>query len=364
MKSKWKLWLIPLTAILALGILQGGSFRSKDEREQEAAVQIVSAKPVSKIKIENTLSLTGSIEAFQQAIISAELPLGRVSKVLVNNGDQVTAGQPLVYLESDSFANTLAINHASLKKAEAGLVTANADYKRYDELNKQGAVSEKEFESMETALKLAEAEVSAAAAAVATAEKDLRNTTITSPIGGLVANRNVTTGQMVSPQGTTLMTVEDIAAVYVVVNIEQKDLANLKPGLKADIAVDAYGNKQFTGEVAVINPVANKGARVFETKIKVHNPEYMLKPGMFARVKIKTGAVQNALAVPQAAITTKQGMYFVFIPEDDQVKRVQVETGQIIDQFVEIKQGLKEGQEVVITNANKLKDQDKIKVAR
>ncbi|MEG6522979.1 efflux RND transporter periplasmic adaptor subunit [Desulfotomaculum sp. 1211_IL3151] len=363
MKRKWKLWLIPLAAILALGIFKGG-FWHKNEMKQEEPVQIVSTQPVSKIKIENILSLTGNIEAFHQAIICAELPAGRVSEVLVNNGDQVTAGQPLVYIKSDSMTHSLAINQASLKKAETGLATAGADYQRYQELYKQGAVSEKEFESMETARKLAEAEVSSATAAVANAEKDLRNTTITSPIGGFVANRNVTTGQMVSLQGPDLMTVEDIAAVYVVVNIDQGELSNLKVGLKTEIAVNAYGNKHFTGEVAVINPVANKDARVFEAKIKVPNPEFMLKPGMFAKVKIKTGEADNALAIPQAALTTKQGMYFVFIPEGDQAKRVPVEVGQIMDQLVEIKQGLKEGQEVVITNANKLKDQDKIKVAR
>lgn len=362
MKRKWKLWLIPVVAVLAFGVIKGDSLWGKSETRQDLPVQTVATRAVAKVKVENALALTGSIEAYHQAVISAKVS-GRVSKVTVENGDQVAAGQPLVLLETQDFVNTLAMHQAALKKAETGLTTARADFQRYQELHKQGAISQKEFEGAEAALKMAEADASSAAAVVASAQEALQNATISSPISGLVANRNVTTGQMVSPQGQTLMTIEDISAVYVVVNIEQKDLAKVKPGLKADVTVDAYGDKKFNGVVEVINPVANKGARVFETKIKVDNPQKLLKPGMFAKVQVKTGEAVDTLTVPQAALTTKQGMYFVFVPEGNKVKRVQVEIGQIIDQSVEIKKGLTEGQQVVITNVNKLKDQDLVKIA-
>ncbi|ABO51457.1 efflux transporter, RND family, MFP subunit [Desulforamulus reducens MI-1] len=364
MKSKWKLWLIPVVLIVAFSVFKGGASWDKKEIKQDVAVPTVATRQVSKVNIENSLSVTGSIEAFHQAVIFAKVPSGRVSKVAVQNGDRVAAGQSLIYLESQSFANTLKINQATLKKAETGLATARSDYQRFQELYQQGAVSQKEFEDKEAAVKLAEAEASSAAAAVATAEEDLQNSTITSPIAGLVANRSVTTGQMVSPQGSSLMSVEDLSSVYVVVNIEQKDLSMIKPGLKADVTVDAYGNKKFTGVVEVVNPVAKKEARVFETKIKVDNKDILLKPGMFAKVQIKIGETKEVLTVPQAALASKQGMYFVFLPNGDKVKRQQVEIGQIINQLVEVKSGLSEGQQVVVTNVNKLKDQDKVKIAK
>lgn len=362
MKSKWKLWLIPLVVVLAFGMYKGGNLWGKNEEPQKVSVQTVSAKSVEKIKIENALALTGSLEAFEEAVISSKVA-GRVSQVAVENGDAVVPGQPLVLLERQDYVNALTASQAILKKAETNLISARTNYQRFQELHNQGAVSQKDFEDMEVALKVAEADASSAAASVANDEESLRNATVASPLRGVVANKNVTTGQVLTP-GVTLMAVEDISSVYVVVNIEQKDLAKIKPGLKADVTVDAYGDKKFAGTVEVINPAANKSARVFETKIKVDNKEQLLKPGMFAKVQVKTGEAVEVLAVPQAALTTKQGMYFVFVPEGDKVKRVQVEIGQIHNQSVEIMKGLKEGQQVVITNVNKLKDQDKVKIAK
>ena len=362
MKNKWKLWLVPVAVILAVGIVKGGSLWGKDQKPQSPVVTTVAVKEVTKVKSENALELTGSIEAFNEAIISAKVS-GRVSQVAVENGDQAVPGQPLVLLESEDFIHALTSSQAALKKAETGLATARLNYQRFEELHKEGAVSQKEFEDVEAALKMAEADASSAAAAVATAEEALRNATITSSLGGLVANRDVTTGQVVVP-GTVLMAVEDISSVYAVTHIEQKDLALMKKGLKAEIKVDSYADRNFDGVVEVINPVASKGARVFETKIKVDNKDHLLKPGMFARVKVKTGEAVDVLTVPQAALTTKQGMYFVFVPDGDKVKRLQVEIGRVIDQSVEIKSGLSEGQKVVTTNVNKLKDQDRIKIAK
>ncbi|SHK93691.1 efflux RND transporter periplasmic adaptor subunit [Desulforamulus aeronauticus] len=359
MKSKWKLWLIPVIAVLAFGVLKGGNIWGKGETTKVAPMQTVAITQVEKVKVENTLTLTGSIEAVKESIISTKVSTGgRISSILVENGDQVTAGQALVTLEQQDFLHILAMRQADLKKAESGLITAKADLQRYQELYQQGAISPKEYEAVEAALQVAEATVSSATAGVAMAQEDLTNATMIAPIGGLVANRNVKTGQMVSAQSGSLMTVQDISSVYVVVNTPQKDLAIMKKGLKTEATVDAFGDKKFTGTVEVINPVANQGARVFETKIKVDNPELLLKPGMFAKVGVKTGEAVEVLAIPQGALTSKQGMYFVFVPEGNKVKRVQIEIGQVINQMVEIKKGLTEGQQIVVTNVNKLKDQD------
>ena len=365
MKSKWKLWLIPLVAVLVFGVFKGGSIWGKSETTKEVPIQTVATTKVEKVKVENALTLTGSIEAVKESIISAKVSTGgRVSSILVQNGDQVTAGQALVTLEQQDFIHTLTMRQADLKKAESGLITSKADFERYQELHKQGAISQKDYEDIAAALQVAEATVSSATASVAIAQEDLTNATIISPIGGLVANRNVKTGQMVLAQSGSLMTVQDLSSVYAVVNIEQKDLAMMKKGLKADVTVDAFGDKKFTGTVEVINPVANQGARVFETKIKVDNPDQLLKPGMFAKVGVKTGEAVEVLAISQGAITTKQGMYFVFVPKGDKVKRIQIEIGQVINELVEVKKGLTEGQQIVVTNVNKLKDQDTVKVAK
>ncbi|MCL6639335.1 MAG: efflux RND transporter periplasmic adaptor subunit [Firmicutes bacterium] len=363
MRSKWKLWLVPLAAVLVLGLWKGPSIWGKDRAPavQPAVVQTVRAEETQTVKKENVLSFTGDVRALNETVISAKMA-GKVSRVAVENGDAVSAGQGLVYLEDAEVTNQLLMNQAALEKAQANLAAVRANYERFKDLYRGGVIAKKDFDDVETALKVAEADAGSAAAAVANARESLRNTVITSPFDGVAANRNVSAGQVLSP-GVALMSVLDISSVYVVVNVEQKDLAVVKPGLEAAVTVDTYPGRKFTGVVEIINPSANKTARVFETKIRVPNGEQLLKPGMFARVEIKTGEAEDVLAVPQSALTGKQGMYFVFLLEGDRAVRRQVEAGQVIDRLVEIKSGLAAGQKVIVTNVNKLKDQDTVRIA-
>lgn len=359
MKHRWKLWLAPLVVILALGLFRGGEFlKQKRDISPQEHIQTVVVSEVGKVNIEETVALTGSLEALQNGVISPKVP-GRVSRVLVENGAVVTAGQPLVLLEDSEYANALAIARAAQKKAEAALASARINYERFRELYQGKVISEKDFEDVQTGLNIAEADAAAAAAAASNAEESLRGATVVSPFDGVVSNRNVTPGQMVSA-GTPLMAVEDVSSVYVVVNVEQKDLGRVKPGLPAEVTVDSFAGQGFSGVVEIINPSANKNARVFETKIKISNGERLLKPGMFAGVRIKTGEEGEALVVPQNSLVSIQGMYFAFVAEGDRAMRRQVEIGQVIGQSVQVKSGLTAGQKIIVTNVNKLKDQDKI----
>ncbi|MCL6558095.1 MAG: efflux RND transporter periplasmic adaptor subunit, partial [Firmicutes bacterium] len=181
MKFKWKLWLVPLAAALAFGLFKGGDiWGRKKEAPPDVHIQTVVTSEVAKVKKENTLVLTGTLEALDEAAVSPKVA-GRVSRVLVENGAAVAAGEPLVFLENTEFNNLLAVNQAALKKAEANLAAVRSNYERFKELYEAGAVSKKDFEDVETGLKVAEAEAGSAAAALANAEESLRNTTITSP---------------------------------------------------------------------------------------------------------------------------------------------------------------------------------------
>lgn len=158
MKYKWKLWLVPLVVVLAFGIFKGGGiWGQKKVTSQDAPIQTVGTKEVSKVKKENTLSFTGSIAAFEETVISAKVA-GRVSQVMAENGAAVTAGQPLVLLENQEYANALAINRAALKKAEANLANTRINFQRSKELYEGKVISKKDFEAAETGLELAEAD--------------------------------------------------------------------------------------------------------------------------------------------------------------------------------------------------------------
>ena len=360
--SKWKLWLIPLMAVLAFGVFKGTElFWNNNNDEQPERVHTVQLAEVTRVNTESILSLTGTVEAWEEAVISPKVA-GRVNRVAVENGVGVASGQQLVLLDDEDYSNAVTITRTELKKAEASLNNAQVNYERISELHQAAAISKKDLEDMEIALTMAEAEMEAAAAGLANAERTLRDTAVTSPISGVVANRSVTTGQVVSP-GMPLMSVLNISSVYIVVNIEQNQLSSIKPGLKAKVAVDGYDDKMFDGVVEIINPAANRAARVFETKVKVNNQDRLLKPGMFARVEINTGNQQEVAVVPREALSGNKGMFFVFLAEGDLAVRQEVAIGQMIEGLVEIKSGLEEGQQVLVTNVNKLKDGDRITIA-
>lgn len=360
--SKWKLWLIPLVALLAFGVFKGsGLLWNNSIEEKPVHIHTVQLAEVTMTNIENTLSLTGTVEALEEAIISPKVA-GRVTRVVADNGDGVAVGQQLVLLDNEDYTNAVSITRTELKKAETSLNNTRVNYERLSELYQAGAIPKKDFEDMEIALTMAEAEVDSATVGLDNAERALRDTVVTSPISGVVANRSVTTGQMVSP-GIPLMSVLNISSVYIVVSIEQNQLSNIKPGLEARVAVDGSGDQMFDGVVQIINPAANRAARVFETKIKVDNIDRLLKPGMFARVEINTGNSREVVVVPREALSGNKGMFFVFVAEGDKAVRQEVEIGQMIDGLVEIKSGLEEGQQVLVTNVNKLNDGDNIAIA-
>lgn len=363
MKSKWKLWLVPVVILALLGLAKASRLINQPAAQNGAeSLQTVLVQETALIQKENALLLTGTLEAYETAVISPRVS-GRTQHIWVENGDLVSSGQALAEIESQDYRNQLLAAEADLKKAEARLATSRADYERFSELYRNGAVSDKEYQDIELAWKAAEADLEVASAAVASARDALENTVISAPLSGVIANREVSLGQMLSPQ-TVLMKIEDISSVYAAVNIQQQELARVKAGLNAEVTVDAYESRKFPGTLTVINPAVIPEARVFQAKIEINNAQNLLRPGMFAEVKLYAGAAQEVLAVPRQALVNHKGLYYVFVPEGEQVKRQNVQIGAIIGQMAEITSGLREGQLIVVSNADKLKDQDRVRAER
>jgi len=224
-----------------------------------------------------------------------------------------------------------------------------------------GAVSQSDVDKAKLALDSASADADSAAAAVSNAEDAYNDTRIHSTINGLIANKGIKEGQVVSA-GTLLMTVQDVSSVYVVVKVNQEYISQITRGLAAEVTVDAYLGQKFQGKVDIINSAADSLTRTFEVKIMIANPDSLLKPGMFAQSKISLGLPADVVSIPQTAVSGKEGMYYVFMAEDNKAKRQLVEIGDIMDKNVEIKSGIKEGQKIIVTNINKLKDGDLIKI--
>lgn len=361
MRSKWKLWLPVLVLVLVFGGLIINRIQGQPEAlRANAGVQAVKTAVVEESSRQDVLEVTGTIDAVEKDLITARVA-GIVEGLPVDNGAWVKAGQTLLQIDDEAYKSLVIVNEAVLTKAQVQLENTKKSHERLQQLHDAGAVSDEDLENIKAALRVAEADVSAASTALSNAQRDVGYTRVSSPISGLVANRNVVRGQMVA-QGTPLMEVHNLAEVFLIVSIGQSELAQIKPGLTAEVTVDAFADSRFTGILTSVNPAASPQARVFYAKIKVLNPDGLLRSGMFASAKIQTGEEKTVLSIPEGAITSKQGQFYVFIPQEDVVEMVPVEIGEIFGGKVEIKKGLAEGQVIINSNINKLKEGDRIQI--
>lgn len=355
-RFKYKYWLIPAVLLIGAALIFRSGVFSKGNAQPTSAdsavsVQVMTAQYTSAVP---TLQLAGSIEGKTSATISAKLA-GKIAAVLVQEGQHVQAGSPLIKLDSAELANAVRNAQAAVSKAQVNLNLATADYNRYAKLYAAGAVSQQQLDEAAAKVELARADLSSAVAGQSDAEQQYGYGVITAPVDGVVANVTATVGQVVAPGGA-LMMVEDISQVYAVVNIEQKDVGRVQVGQKATITVDAYPDKAFDGMVDIINPEAGTGNRMFRVKVRIDNADGALRPGMFAKAQLAVGAPVQVLAMPQAAVVQNQGLYYIFILQDNKAVRRQVEIGDVNGDMIQIKSGLQAGENVIVTNTSQLRD--------
>lgn len=357
---KNKLRIRTLMIILILALIAGTSAWRIYNAQQQASLIIqplaVTTASVKQIQKPNTLQLTGTVEGLTSAIISSRFA-GKVDQVFVEDGQAVQKGATLLTLDTVELANAVRIAQNNIRQTEANFNTAQADYQRYDNLFAKNAVTKQQLESAQARMITSRTEVDNAYANLNNAQKQIADGSILSPVSGVVANKAANIGQVVSP-GVTLLTVEQIDQIYVVVNVEQKDIAAAKLGAAVAVAVDAYPGQAFKGTVAVINPVAGSESRMFRVKIKVDNPEQLLKPGMFAQATLTSGEPKTVLAIPRTAMMTQKGLYYVYVAANGHAQKMLVETGDLIGDLIEVKKGLQPGMAVVIDNLDKIKDED------
>ncbi len=355
-----KILTLVMVGIGLILVMRGCNAILNKQAPEEQAARVIEVHQVELRPKDEVLHYTGGLAAGEQAIVNAKNG-GRVSKILVENGVMVSAGQALVLLENSDLQNMSTINQATAAKAQAAYQNAQANYERYKALFEAGGMSQKDFDDVKLGLVVAEADASSARAAAANAGEAVASATIKAPIAGLVANRDVTLGQMLAP-GQQIMTVESTGQVSVNINISQEDINKLTVGMEADIEISSLSKEPFRGRLVSINPAADPATRSFAGKILVNNSDGKLKPGMYSRVKIGTGQSKKVLTVPVVAVTGEDGLYFVFLVEGEVVKRQRVDVGDVLGNMIEITKGLGEGQTVAITGASSLKDGDKISV--
>jgi HlyD family secretion protein len=207
----------------------------------------------------------------------------------------------------------------------------------------------------------AEAEYRRATFVVERLEDELRRMTIVAPFTGFLIRKRVEVGAWLRP-GDPVADLIDLDPVFVVGPVNERETSRLRNGARARVTLDAYPDRTFSGELAHVVPQADRESRAFPVKVRVRNPEHLLKSGMFARVALETPGNRQAIHVPTDAIVRRDGAALVFVVENGVARARPVRTGQAAGRLVEILDGaLAAGQEVVVVGNDALQDGAKVR---
>ncbi len=354
---------------------------------------------VDRGDIARSVVATGKIQPLAKVEIKSKAS-GIVKKIYVDYADRVKQGQVLVELDKEELQARMREARASLQAAQAAQEAAQATYERNvveaegpdvpflkssmeraQQLHKDGLIAQSVLEDAEKAYQLglnkqmaaqrntavsraevfrAKAQIAQAQAALERAEEDLRNSTITSPIDGLVLSRDVQVGDAVSSilvlgsQATLVMTLGDVSEVYVLGKVDEADIGKVYLGQPARIVVESFKDKKFEGKVTKISPLGKEKDNVttFEVRVSIHNPSGELKANMSANAEILLEEKKSVLLIPESAVIyDKDRNTSVEVPNPKAKKgrrKVAVKLGISNGVKTELVSGLNEKQQVIL----------------
>ena len=237
-----------------------------------------------------------------------------------------------------------------IKVVEAQVEQTQAQVKSLESL--------KEAKSWEAKIKGAEAQAEQAEVALELAKIRLADCIIKAPISGIISKRFIDAGAMVGPT-QPLVSIVDMDTVKLLTHVSDEDIDLVKLTQRVGVKVDTYLDRVFEVKEINISPVMDPLSRKIEVEIKISNPDYLMKPGMFPRIRLLVQR-DNTLLVPEEAVMEREGEKQVFVVRDDIVHLQKISTGLERGELVEVLSGLKEGEAVVISGQSNLEDGDKV----
>lgn len=332
-----------LLALLAIAPL------SQAKKPEVAPVNVLVAK-VAAGTGEREITLPGELMAAHDTQIHGRAD-GYIRQYLADIGDKVKEGQLLAVIEAPDLEKRLDQAKATLENAKSKLRIARDNAKRAHGIRLKGAVSPEELDSRDALLTQAEAAVGEAAAEVARYEELHRFLRVTAPFDGVIAERNVDIGRLVSAgSGSGLFRVTDNTTLRAYVGVPQSYIAGLKAGAKAELLLEEYPGKVFPGVVSRVAGAIDPTSRTLVAEVRIPNESGTLIPGMFGRLRLKladSGA--SAEIIPANALMLGAAGPRVALVDKDSVIRIRkVVLGHDNGPTVEIADGLKAGDSVVM----------------
>lgn len=376
----------------AAGAGRGKGSPDKGQAASRPAVHVETVG-IQRISVQRQVELAGTLVSPGQARVSSEAP-GVVREVLVELGQEVQVGQPIVRLDPRELQIALERAESLLRQTEAQLGIDGVRYKepppdeqiaivrtaianrddaraqlqRTTQLMQKGLVPQADFDTVQTRVKVTEAAYQAALetvqslkatlqerrAALELARKKLNDAVIRAPVAGSIAERMVQPGEFIR-ENTPVVTIVQMNPLKLRTAVQERYAEVMRPGLPAEFRVESLPDARFQGKVAYISPAVDQATRTFAVEILVDNRERRLKPGFFAKGVIYTRLDTDVLAVPERAISTLAGVSTVYVIDGNNTVRQQVVAlGARQGDLVEVTSGLQGTELLAASNLNQL----------
>lgn len=344
---------LALACTLALSACNGeggGDAQANEAKDKAAEAVPVEVAAASIRPIAASYTGTAPLEPRGESQVVAKTS-GVALSVLAEEGQQVQAGQILVRLDSARAQLQAAQSAAQMAKLQN-------NFERSRQLAEQQLMSANDHDQIKY-------DLANARATNRLANLELSYANVTAPISGVVASRSIKPGNFVQIN-TPIFRIVDTSRLEAVLNVPERELATLKPGLPVELTVDALPGRTFTGTVDRVAPVVDSGSGTFRVITAFEGGDTQesprLQPGMFGRISIAYDQRPEALVVPRVALLEGEGDAAVFAVRDGKVSRTPVKLGYIDGEWAEIRDGLKLGDQVVVAGKAALREGSVVQV--
>ncbi|MBN2416412.1 efflux RND transporter periplasmic adaptor subunit [bacterium] len=355
-----------VSALWIAALLTSGCDTSGTDDQAEKQVP-VAVSTVTLGDVTQSLHFMGDIKAEFEVNVFSKIP-DRIETYYIDEGDFVKKGDPI----ADIAAVTV---EQSVRQAEAGLAAARAqetnlasEYARAKKLFSEDAMSQQQFDAVQTQYEAVSAQVTQASAALKSAKSYFGDATVTAPISGIIGKRYLEAGDMAAPS-LPVASVVQMDRVKIEIEVTERDLGKLSPGQEAAISVRSYPDETFSGRLVKISPVLDPMTRMATAEIIIPNRDHKLKPGMFAEAVVTTGVLDDVIVLPRHAViesTTMQTVegqdvvgkdYYVYVVADsNRAERRRLTLAYVNHNCVAVSDGVTLGERFVVRGQNNLRD--------
>lgn len=363
MRATSMIAVVGLSLLLGAGVAcsKGGVGVEGDE----AVVADVTLTHVERGDISDTLTLSGSVVGSPNNDIRvSSLVAGRIAEMKVAEGDAIQAGQVLAHVDARPYQDQLAQAEALAAQAQANLENATAARKRNEDLVQRGIAARKDLEDARTQESVAQASVKQAEAVLSLAKMQVARTSVRSPLSGVVVKRFVGVGEQVDgTAGQPVVEVANLNEVELVVSVPSAYLGELHRGQVLTLTAGAFRDKKFAGRILAIPAAVDPGSNAGAVRIRLSNPQGLLRLGMFLKADLPFETHAKTLLIPaQALYHDEANNPVVYRVEGENAAATRVKIGVAAPDKVEVLDGVKQGDAIVLTGGYGLGERAKVKV--